>query len=557
MNDNSDYVEGEYGTYTDLRLGGFNPQENIGLINWTCGYGKSFFATDTSQIGLLQSINRHFGKDIQPMETLFLTTRHLIEAQQEQEYGDRLVRCDRIDDLALPVYERHIRCMTYHRFGKCLLDGEKVPPTVKLIILDEAHSLFTDDFAGETPSIVKEWLSQATGTIRIFLTATPQPLEWLSGDTIYQQKCREQFGFAFKNVARRTRPRYHVGNIKVVTGRATPATLVKVCRGRGIVFVYSAQEAYRLSQQTPNSMFIVSKYSDRTDKYGNLLKDQMNIEAIEHIKRTGEFPEGIDTVFATSAFREGIDLHEHIDYMIIQGIEPHNIIQCLGRVRVDVPLVYAVTEHTENNYIKMVKSSRSVLQRIEDNPEEEQYILEEYYRAEQRNRTLKSNRQPYEKNMGYFVFKSLDGTYKIDWSMFCYWLYKQICYIADKNYHSDAIYLDRHIPDRQTYYSNIFADYSDNIEFIYWTKDMSTQVTIDYRKRQIPDIVKPYVGKKIYKGDAIETYLLDAIQPVDKQGRATRSNKQRRNIMWDWIDKICDVEHKKDNRWFHRILLST
>lgn len=557
------YVEGEHGTSKDLILEGWDWHDTLGLIAWKCGFGKSRLAV----YELLNAINKAILNKvipatanglISPHEVLICVSRSQIKRQMLKKYGDRLVEVTRdnrnlLESLAFGEVTEpdKIRITTYHAFGSWLSDGFK-PSGVRLFIGDEIHSLFTDTFVFQILPSVRRWLSDSTDVVRVGLTATPEPLLYLKDEfTKYGNRCE----FGFRLIAKETKPKYRAEHVTVVAG-TTPRILLRECQGKTFALVYSAKEAYEIASEREDAMFIVSEGSDQADDEGRPIAELMDKEKIAYLLEYGLFPNGINVVVCTSAFREGVDLNENVDNVIVQAYQPHEIIQALGRPRNDIPNVYCCLVHDSKTINEKMESAQQTIRKYEEesSAEQRQKILAEQYRADKANEAARKRGETYDKSTPYFVYR-YGGTYAIDWSVLCMWEYRYNCYLTATNYSGNKMSLfGVWLPIRRDFYKEIFSDYTDDLKFSTW--DNSTDTTnslIKSRKSLIPSIVKPYIGVKIRKGDSAESDLLKKIKPIDKEGRATREKRPRRTILWQWIKETCEVEHRKDSSWFYRI----
>lgn len=489
MDKKRDLVKGEYVTRDDLLLDDWDAFNEIGLITWPCAWGKSTLATNTTKSGLLSAINDEMLRrdqdfvPIKPWEVLFITTRTTIREQLIERGKINEVK-SLTDMLDKPIlHADRVWGTLFQKVGYGLCSGEHVPDTIRLIIFDEVHSLFADYFAGETTSVVKEWLLNSKA-IRIFMTATPQPLEYIFGrrDTKVQRLCQEQFPFKFRKISNEKPPKFTFTKVNIVSG-AGPSTIIRRCHGKVMVFVYSAKEAVRLAERTPRSMAGISRNHDKEDKDGIPLKDKIDWSKIDYLKSTGHFPKGIDVVFLTSAYREGLDLKETIDCIIVQSYMPHEIIQCLNRCRTSVPEVYVCGLHDRKMYESVVSNAYNVID-MYDRTDDNQDMLAGVYAA--------TDEQCY-------IYRSLDGTWKIDRSIQGFWEYQDACYKCATNYNGKR----KSLPSYFDYYKKTLEAYTNDLNFEKpWTdagKQSDRRAEKADRNRQVVEdnkaILNPYLGK--------------------------------------------------------------
>ena len=497
---------------------GWDTENEIGLIEWHCGWGKTYIAVSTIANSILSKVNECFGLDIQPHETLFLVSRTKIREQSLTSYSSNLKEIKSIDDLSGKgfVDEPHkIRIATYHKIGSDLEENKQVPSDIKLVICDEFHSLFADTFASQMFAI-KKWLSE-TPIIRIGLTATPQPLEYLNGSRHWtQEKCAEQFGFKFRDIAAQTEPRFRFGQIHVYNGSMSTETAFKKLRGteeeKSIFFTFSARTAGNIAASNNDCLLFVSEGSNKIDKFGNRVVDSMNWNKNRELINSGKIPDGYNNVLATSCFREGVDLRDDsVKNIVVQSFLPHEIIQSLGRFRNDVPHVSIVASRASFEV-----TNEQCLSAFE--------FLENYLAS--RNESLlveQYNRQIEAQDKGgcQWVVNTYRGKYEIDYSVFAYWLYVYDSWFAANNYSGKYIsYCGKSLSTRKEFYEYMFNDYTDNpIEYIPWDKTRTRLELYNDRQRALDSTVEPYLNKKLFADSEEREELVNSVGAIDEYGK--------------------------------------
>ena len=501
-----------------LYLKGWDTENEIGLIEWLCGWGKTYISTSTAANSILQKINSEFGLGIQPYEVLFLVSRAAIREQSLASYSATLREVNSVEELENIgfIEEPHkIRIATYHKIGGELEEGKNVPNSVKLVICDEFHSVFADTFASQMFAI-KKWLSE-TPIIRIGLTATPQPLEYLNGSRHWtQEKCAEQFGFKFRDIAAQTEPRFRFGQFHVYNGSMSAETAFREFRGnedgKAIFFTFSARTASKICRDNEDTLLFISEGNDKTDATGTLLRDYMDYENNNRLLRDKQIPQGFNNVIATSCFREGVDLKDGaVKRIVIQSFLPHEIIQSLGRFRNNVDDVYIIANRAAFEMTQ--KQCNRAFELLENYlaSNDEHILIEQYNR--QRDADSPDDTQ-------WFVNK-YRGKYEIDYSIFIYWLYVFDSWYATTTYRNDEFitFLRKRLPNRKDYYRLMFSKYTDN-EIIpeSWDKTRTRVSLVNERKSKIDDVIAPYLNKKLFANSDERDELVRSIGAIDEYG---------------------------------------
>lgn len=505
-----------------LRLDGWDTQNEIGLIEWLCGWGKTYLATSTAANSLLSKVNEAFNLDIQPYQVLFLVSRAAIREQlldsKKNVNAANLREVRSIEDLSNCgfVDEPHkIRICTYHKFGDEIEGGKNLPDSVRLVICDEFHSVFADTFSSQMFA-VKKWLA-STPIIRIGLTATPQPLEYLTESRHWtQEKCIEQYGFKFRDIACGTEPKYRFNHFSVISSGMSVETAFREFRGsedsKSIFFTFSARTATKLKGSSNDSLLFISQGNEKKDKEGSYLIDYMDIDRNEELLRSGLMPHSYNNVIATSCFREGVDLRDSsVKNVVVQSYLPHEIIQSLGRFRNDIENVYILANRASHEmFYKECSSALAFLDMCGDIDNQE--LLEMKYKEQQQ--SAASNLPVH------WLVNQWNGKYEVDYSILAYWLYVEDSWLAASNYNGKYIsYLGRELETRKEFYRNMFEIYTDSpINYLLWDKTKTRLSLIEDRFNNIDEIVEPYLNVPLYVKSEERQALVDAIGAVDESG---------------------------------------
>lgn len=246
-----------------------------------------------------------------------------------------------------------------------------------LIIIDEAHSLFSDaEFAPQSTAPLAEWLRKSL-CFQIYITASDE--EFISFANRYFEK--KEFKLTFPDL-NEVHCRYTAKSMYLSISTEKVDKIIKrktahfFERGKkGLFFILSVKDVvsmynyfnelgykcgFYISQQ--NETQIVKKeerteddpedfdeYSSRTvsmdvlDFYKMLERQRKDCgkETIREALLNGRFPEDIDYLFMTSTGQEGLSLYDiHLDFIFIEDTFPLTINQKIFRYRDNVEEVY-------------------------------------------------------------------------------------------------------------------------------------------------------------------------------------------------------------------------
>lgn len=491
---------------------GFDTSREIGICDYKCGYGKSTFATRLHD-GLLDTVNSQLDRNINPNQTMIIEPRKQLQTQQLDDNPTTLSRIDSLEGVGdepafgtLPNAGK-IGSMTFHMFGRRLFEGD-LPTHLRLLVIDEFHLLFHDTYVHQWYASIKEWLPQfmAHGGIVIGLTATPEPLEWLSTDNWFaegcQYECERQFGFRFRNIARyRTMPKYRYSGIEVFSHMGIESAFRKF-RGteqsKTLFHAYEAKKAHDIGVRNTDTLFIISANNKKRDDSGELLAEHMDNESIDALSQSKEFPEGINNVIGTSVIKQGLNImDDSIGTIVVEDYTPDGIIQSLQRVRADGRKAKVLVNATQ--YRLFEKQSCAYFDsdfmpryRKQTTEEARQLLLEEQWKAQE----SKDDGHSEHSDIPCFVFKSFDGTFKIDWSVLCMWRYQKACF----HWATNEIE-----PTMKAYFERMFDGYTDNLEFSVWSKNKTKESKDREDKRELQEriakVAPRYIGRHLYTSD--------------------------------------------------------
>lgn len=226
------------------------------LIASGCGTGKSYFITHQLPKRL---------QDVLPEEIIFVTSRSLTVDQQAQYDGIKKFSPDdtdiinfwnsddRIED---GVSGSGMRIMTYDKIISILLNnnsmGKETLSSVKVIVFDECHTLFSDTFIHGMEALqvwIRDLLYEGKKYV-IGMTATPGILDYNA----------ERWGVTIKELNDDVIIAHQASQMICTTFDTIPY-LVTTNRlpGKTLIMCVTVKDCFKLQKQIPNSAILVSK----------------------------------------------------------------------------------------------------------------------------------------------------------------------------------------------------------------------------------------------------------------------------------------------------------
>lgn len=314
-----------------------------------CGTGKTFWVANNV---------REYLPHIKPSEMLFITSRSLIVEQQIKEKGITkfnphnvvdIRRWNGQDDSIDQISHKGIQIMTYDKIINIIKtkneEGFQTLSKIKVIFLDECHTLFSDTFIADIESL-KIWIRDTLYTASkyfIGLTATPRILfyyhkEWgvgvqqLNKNILINYKAKQLYCTNFDTL------HFLLANNEI--------------QGKTIVMCYSIKECYKLKEKIPNSFVLVSKsnskyYMPEMNEVRDYIVENESLpdtylEVYERDKNTKEpiksERRNLEVLITTSTLREGVNLREisGIKNVAISFTDELHISQWVGRCRYSI-----------------------------------------------------------------------------------------------------------------------------------------------------------------------------------------------------------------------------
>lgn len=303
-----------------IRKGKFN------MIVSSCGTGKTYFCSTT----LLERF-----PDINPCEVIFVTSRSITVDQQVCSF-DGVERFEPNDKSTVSAWsgensiwdiiERGIQVMTYDKLIHIILSTPSYGLTelqnIKMIIFDECHSLFTDNFIRDM-ELLKYWIHiniQKSDKVFLGLTATPEIIIHYSN----------LWGVPI-NILSEPLHNYSVNQLWCTDVKSLLPLLEKHLNGKTLIMCNSTAMCYKLQAQIPYSKVLVSK---NNDSYVGYEMDELR----RHISTHGILPNEVNTLITTSTLREGFGFKKEsgIKNIVTFLSDSTHVIQFAGRCRYDI-----------------------------------------------------------------------------------------------------------------------------------------------------------------------------------------------------------------------------
>lgn len=295
------------------------------LISSGCGTGKSYF--------VMHHLQEHY-PDVAPEEIIIVTSRSITADQQSRDDGVTKYKAndksiinywngdDRGNDIVAGTGDTRI--MTYDKFihllDYCNSVGRQTLCKAKIVVFDECHSIFSDEFI-KNLGMVRLWIHQqvrAQNQIIMGLTATP--------DIVLENS--ERWGVRINRLNDEVFMRYKAKQMICANLSGLPQ-LIRRLPGKTLVMCKSIAQCEELAKKIPHSFVLVS--GSNTDKFTpemSWLRDYITKNSVIPDKRfvplaadTGRW-EPIKVLIATSTVREGFNLIE------ASGVK--NIVSCLS-----------------------------------------------------------------------------------------------------------------------------------------------------------------------------------------------------------------------------------
>ena len=431
-----------------IKIEDWNRANEIGLITAPVAYGKTYFCIHE----LPQLLN------VEPKETLMLFPRMVIRKQSLHNYSDFCVEYQSEES----GFENKVRLATCHLIGNAYKRTGYMPNPA-LVVVDEWHTCFAENNFAEDllyfQQVFQMWVNNPAVTV-VCLTGTPTlPLEFVNKCPIPElEYMYSKFPpMRIRDLVGRLEPKYKANQIIVQQGQSLESVLRNVPASddnKQIVFVKGSINRLKdLADADENATWLCSASSD-AEINGKPAVDEMNKEHFEQFT-AGQMPAGVNRVYVTSAYREGLNIYdEAVKDVIIDGVTDIDIIQSFGRVRHNTNRLIVVVDRRRYKTIeRRVKDARELLEN--DNP----LAFEERFaeQKEQRKEDYEGKKHPV------LIFKDvIANSLKFNYWALQYWLYEDYsahCAGLFDNQTSDLV--GRKEQSLKGYFQAILGAYSD------------------------------------------------------------------------------------------------
>ena len=305
----------------------WKPGDRI-LITSQTGSGKSQWVKDH-----LYNYCKDSGKKI-----LLLSNRSILRDQNKTEIEAE----NKQDVITLRNYQSLEKMVEeYEHTVESLFDG------FDFIVYDEVHYIFSDSQFNSNTDILMEPILHSSGDkIFLFLTATPQTLRFYSSKYDYEYTVNTDYSY-IENL-------YFYSKSETVDNilRTIPSEEKVICFG-------GAKESFDLSERFDNSAFLCS---DGNDNYSRKSSKKIRDQIINTSRFDKQF------LFSTKVLDNGINIIlPELKYVFIDMTDPTDIIQCLGRKRIDGDKINLyIKDRHGNQIVPMLRYMRKKLELVDE-----------------------------------------------------------------------------------------------------------------------------------------------------------------------------------------------
>lgn len=371
--------------YEQLEKMDFNNFICSPLINGGCGLGKTTALTDDRVYELFASKLKKAEPQVLVIESRSTTRDQLRQKNTNPNY--HFFQFQAASNLSFNTYD--------------------------IIIIDEAHSLFSDaEFAPRATAPLAEWLRKSL-CFQIYITASD--IEFIEFANKYF--FNKEFELTFPNLDE-AHVRYTAKEMYLSISTEKISTILKRKtshffeeKKKGLFFILSAKNVVELynyysslgykcgfyvSQQNETQIVKREELNDDDpdffDEYGSRAitidvldyykmlekqRIQMGHETLRESLLAGRFPEDVDYLFMTSTGQEGLSLFDiHLDFIFIEDTFPLTINQKIFRYRgnVDEVFLHLPQRRIEQSLIHTMKQVQELMNASQE-------YLEGYYKG--------------------------------------------------------------------------------------------------------------------------------------------------------------------------------
>lgn len=318
----------------------------INLISTGCCTGKTTFVLE-------DLVGRWPG--VTARDVLVVTSRSITASQMDYEhdnvsqyYAGSDIACYWDDEY---TGDERVMCMTYdkmiHLVRTSRAETRDVLENVRIIVFDEIHTLFVDNFIhgiGEIRAWLRGVLPTRDDLIVIGMTATPSVVYRVNSNTTNLKITPVIDELMVQHKAKHVICTDFAGAVELLTTNKLP--------GRNIYMGKKIEECAVLAEVVGDSSVIISKSGTtrgRAYKFNPFrLEYSTEMEYLrDYLSKNRDMPDtcmykgrrrNLNTLIATSTLREGFSLDEKsgVKNVFVSAVDEMSIIQFLGRCRYDV-----------------------------------------------------------------------------------------------------------------------------------------------------------------------------------------------------------------------------
>lgn len=305
---------------------------------------------------------------IKNSEILFITSRALIVDQQEKVEGISKYNPNNLtyikhwngeEDYYKIIEDKGIQIMTYDKVIDILTtkntEGFQTLDKIKVVILDECHTLFSDTFIRDV-EMFKVWIRDLlynNSKYVIGMTATPNII------TFYQK----EWGVCVHRLNKEVLVNYRAKQLHCTDFKTIPYIITTKLEGKTIIMCYSVTDCKKLKEDLPNAFILISKsnkeFTEEMNRVREYIIDNESLPPT-FIDEDGMERE-LDILITTSTLREGVNLRENsgVRNVVCCFTDELHITQFMGRCRYNIDnLIIAETYVNADNYDRTAYLSR-------------------------------------------------------------------------------------------------------------------------------------------------------------------------------------------------------
>lgn len=340
------------------------------LVAAGCGSGKTYWVINNLLKGF---------PEIKPYEVMFVTSRSITKEQQAKNIGTTKLRnsdtniiqyWNGLKDEESIMADHGIALATYDQLITAIqTTGEEVLGGVKILILDECHTMFSDTFIDDV-KVLRFWLreviygarklviglSATTGIIDYCAPEWSVPINRLNKDIVTGYQAKQMICTDFDTIP------YLIAANKLL--------------GKTIIMCPSIRHCNILASRMQNAAVVVSPHSSEFTGEMSRIRDYMvKYETLPptYFTDAGEEME-LDVLISTTTLREGFNLREKsgVRNVISCIADELHVTQFLGRCRYPVENLVIANTYVRSDNLRRepyMQASREKFKKYMENKE--------------------------------------------------------------------------------------------------------------------------------------------------------------------------------------------